>query len=658
MSTLWQQTEAALRAGRLDQAAQLGQALVQTEADNGAAWYLLGRIAARRGRWPEAARHLEQALRLAPDRVDVLATAVEVFRRAGRLPEALAAADNALQRQPEQPAVLNNRGLVLQDLGRWAEAEDHFRRAIARQPSYALAHLNLGKTLLLHDRLAEAITSLQTALRLQPGYPQALAALGQAWRLACRPQQAVECLRAALRGQPDLPAALLNLGNALSDLGQMDEAEASLRRAVTVRPDYVAGWHDLGALYERCERLPEALAAYRQALSLHPEHGPALASLVNAQRRLCDWTDWPANVERLVQRVRADLAADRPCPLWPLASCRLPTTNADRLGIARQFAGRLARRVSAAPLRGSYPPLGKDRLVIGFLAHEFRNAVAGHLMKGLFHRFDRRRFEVLALDYSEPDASDVRRRILAGCDRVIDLRPLSPAEAARRIAAERVHILVDINPYMPGGRPEIAAARPAPVQVSYMYPATTGADFIDYFLTDPVVTPPGHESFFSEKLVYLPPSYLPTDADQPIAPETLGREHWGLPTDGFVFASFNAPDKIDPDVLTAWVRILQAVPGSVLWQKDGGAVVNANLRREAEQRGLDPRRLVFAPSLPSTAEHLARQRCADLFLDTFIHGAHATAVDALWAGLPVLTCPGDTFASRVGASVLTAAGLT
>ena len=677
------------RAGDLAAAEQCAWALLTAAGatETGAAWHLLSLVAHRRGQPAVAIERIRQALDHEPDNATYLVHASEIFRKAQQLPDAKVAAQAAVRLHPELPGAHNNLGLVLQDLGDLEAAEAAFRQAVQVTPGYARGWCNLGSLLLRRNHLAQAESALRQALQLQPDYPQALNSLGEVLRRAEQSGAALDCFQTALSLKPGYAPALLNLGNTLAGLRRLDEAEACLRRALQTDPEYAAAWHDLGALHEAAGRLPDAIDAYQRACDRQPDSYGALAGLENARRRICDWSGQADNVPRLLQAVRDCLARNEPSPLWPLASCRFPTTNADRLGIARQYARQLS--VEQGPLHRTKLPLDGGRLRIGFLAHEFCNSVAGHLMQGLFERFDRSRFEVLAFDYSPDDGSAIRRRIRAGCDRFLELRVLTSAGIAQRIAAEGVHILLDINSYMTGGRPAIAAWRPAPVQVSYMYPATTGAGFIDYFLTDRVATPAGHDCWFTEKLVYLPCAYLPASADyaappagpvsSPVPTSHLNTEStpdnpparsasgvppngsalcsFHPPANGFVFCSFNAPDKIDPPTFDVWMRILNRVPGSVLWQRDDGPHVQANLRREARQRGVDPDRICFAPKVPDTATHLARHRCADLFLDTFNHGAHATAADALGAGLPLLTCPGQTFASRVAASLLTQAGL-
>jgi protein O-GlcNAc transferase len=646
--------------GRLTDAQRICEEIVDAEPQSSRASYLLGIIAYKTGDFELAAHRMTEAIRVAPDNPEYLTHAAEVYRRAGDLTRAIDVATKAVNVWPDHPAPQNNLGLALKDAERVSEAEECFRRAIAMNPSYARAQLNLGNVLHGEDRLVEAQACFAAALKLRPDYPEALNSAGQLCKQRGNPTTAVRLLQRAIQLRPGYTKALLNLANAVADLGRLDEAEQILTKLTGANPEYSEAFHDLGALYEKTKRIQDAVTAYGRVLELQPDSPSALAAVENAKRNICDWSGWPESVDRLIEATRKCLAEGKPSPIWPLVSCRFPTTSRDRYQIACNHASRVARHVGTVALvdPAQYRPHPEsERIRIGILCHEFRYHVVSHLMFGLFKRFDRTKFEVFAFDYSPDDGSTMRRRIIDDVDHFITVSTGTDRERAERIFAKRIHILLDINSYMPGGRPEIAAHRPAPLQISHMYPATTGAKHIDYFITDPFVSPPGQEQYFTEQLIYLPCCYLPTDSDQSIAEDEPARSECGLPEDGFVFSSFNKSDKIEPNLFDVWMRILTRVPNSVLWLRNDGTAAAKNLRREAKTRGVDPDRLVFAREVPGIPEHLARQRCADLFLDTLTHGAHGTAVDALWAGLPLLTYPGQTFTSRVAASLLTAAGL-
>jgi predicted O-linked N-acetylglucosamine transferase (SPINDLY family) len=278
-------------------------------------------------------------------------------------------------------------------------------------------------------------------------------------------------------------------------------------------------------------------------------------------------------------------------------------------------------------------------------------------MASLFEAHDRRRFEIVAYSYGADDGGAMRARLVKAFDRFVDIEASSHREAAERIRADEIDILIDLKGFTHRARPAISALRPAPVQVSYLgYPATMGADFIDYLIVDRFVVPESMQASFSERLVHLPGCYQPNDHRREVAVTPSSRRDWGLPDKGLVLACFNNSYKLSPNMFGIWMRLLEATSGSVLWLLETNAPMRANLRKEAGLRGVDPARLVFAPPVASP-DHLERHRHADLFLDTAPCNAHTTASDALWSGLPLLTLSGETFAGRVAGSLLTTIGL-
>jgi protein O-GlcNAc transferase len=326
-----------------------------------------------------------------------------------------------------------------------------------------------------------------------------------------------------------------------------------------------------------------------------------------------------------------------------------------QLQAARHFAQDTIRRAPKPLWNGSV--WRNDRIRIAYLSGDFRRHPVGHLVVDLLERHDRARFEVIGVSFGPDDRSDLRARIASAFDRFIDVRTRSDREVAQLLLDLRVDIAVDLTGHTKGSRPAILAFRPAPIQACYLgFPGTMGVDFIDYILADATVIPADRQQFYAEKVVQLPDCYLPHDGKRTIAAHTPSRQELGLP-EGFVFCCFNNSWKITPALFDVWMRLLRAVEGSVLWLTRDSPEAESNLRREAAARGVDPARLVFAGRLPRTEDFLARQRAADLFLDTLPYNAHATASDALRVGLPVLTCRGESFSGRVAASLLEAVGL-
>ncbi len=561
-------------------------------------------------------------------------------------------------RQSNVPGVLNNLGLALQDQGRLAEAEEAFRRAIAASPRYAKARYNLGNTLRAQGRTAEAVASLRAALELQPEYPQAWNALGVALRESDDLGAAADCLRLALQLAPHYAKALFNYGDLLARLDRREEAIETLRRAAQADPGHAGAHARLGSLLVSSFQVGAAEKAFARALEIDPSHEEARAGLAACRAQLCDWRGREAETAAVRAVVARRLAQGQASPLSPSQAMVLGLPAAEQLAIARDTAERLAKELAKAA--ADLPPQSAvrqgGRLRLGYLSSDFRDNALAHLTRRLYGLHDRERFEVFGFSLGPDDGSEYRHGIAADCDRFVDLAAASPAEAARRIREDGIDVLVDLTGFAAGSRPAILALRPAPVQVVYLYPGTLGGVFTDYFLGDPVITPLEHQPFFGESLVLLPHCYQVNDHLQPIAARSFERERQGLPPDAFVFCSFNNHWKIEPTIWDLWMRILARVPRGVLWLQDMAPPARANLRREAEVRGIRADRLVFAPHLKKS-EHLARYDLADLFLDTWICNAHTTASDALWSGVPVLTCPGDHLPARVAASLLHAAGL-
>lgn len=586
---------------------------------------------------------------------NTLANLTELARRAGNLEAALQAGRRAVAAAPGSAAVFNNLGLVLLDRGDAGAARGCFETALHIDGGYVRAYHNLAKLWIDMGRLAEAERALRRALALKADNPLAWTSLGSIARRRYDTGTASAFFERALRLDPHHLRARLNQAAVLLEQGAYARVEESLNRLARDYPGQAEVWAALAALYDRLHRHDAAAAALAHTVRLRPGDAAARAAWIDSRRKCCDWSNWAQDMEWLKGTVAEALADGRVPPLPPLTSVRYPTTAAEQLAIAQAHARRIQAQVAGIPAPRVAPAPG-PRLRIGLLTHEFRQNVVGHFLRHLPAAFDRRRFEVYGFVYNPDDGSATRRDLMAGCDHIEDVTKSSVTEAAHSIARHGVHILIDINSYMQDGRPEIAALRPAPVQISYLYPGTMGAPWIDYLLTDEIVSPPDHAEHYQERLLYLPPCYLPATGQVAIADNCPGRAYYGLPQRGFVFCSFNKEDKVDPETFAVWMDILQAVPGSVLWlAANMGA--RPHLRRAAAERGTDPARLVFADHEPDMTVHLARHRHADLFLDSFLHSAHVTGADALWAGLPMLTRLGTTYAGRVAASLLTAAGL-
>ena len=493
----------------------------------------------------------------------------------------------------------------------YATAETQFRAALAIVPDRVSALVNLAVVLLRQEMLTEAVEVAQQALAVDPN----------SWD------------------------ALLAMGSALAELGDSPSAVAAMDRAVSIAPTEPLALMARAAVYLRLRRYDLAIADCEAVRHIDPDRDKLLGLLVLAKTSICDWRNLHQDVEAMLHAIRAGTALDQPFALLSTWS-----TPSDQLACA------------AAVVKREYPPAASslykgeryehDRIRVAYVSGDYRDHPLARLMAGILERHDRSRFAITAVSTAPDDGSQERRRIAAAPEHFVDLGERSSGEIAAWLRSHEIDIAVDLGGFTDGGRLPVFATRPAPVQVSYLgFPATSGAPYLDYLIADRYVIPAAQRQYYSEKIAALPDTYYPTDDSWPVASAAPARAEAGLPEQGFVFCCFNNSYKITPAVFDVWMRLLKAVPGSVFWLLAANATATANLAKEAKQRGIEPERLVFA-GRADFGRHLARQRLADLFLDTLPYNAHTTACDALWAGLPVVTCPGTTFPSRVAASLL------
>jgi len=445
----------------------------------------------------------------------------------------------------------------------------------------------------------------------------------------------------ALAANPHEPAAWRTLGPAFADLKQLEEAIACYGRAITLALDDAAA---------ALERIAEAVEASDRALALDPGNTAAGRTSIHALLFACDWSRRDEIKDRIGDPLRRGEAL-----ITPFNHLAISDSEADNFALARIWARVVPP--SAEPLwRGER--YYHDRIRIAYISTDFRDTLSVNAIAGGFEGHDKSRFELTAISLNPSDGSETRRRLEAAFDRFIDVQAMSDARVAQMLRDGEIDIAIDLNGYAGNRRNGILAHRPAPIQVNYLgYAGTMGMPFFDYIIADRIVIPEEHHAYYSEKVVYLPDTFFPTDRKRRIAERTPSRAEFGLPESRFVFTCHNTAYKISPEIFDVWMRLLRTVEGSALWLGATDGLASANLRREAERRGVAPGRLVFGPWVAQRADHLARLRLADLFLDTLPYNAHTTACDALWAGLPLLTCRGSTFPARVAASLLGAVGL-
>lgn len=510
--------------------------------------------------------------------------------------------------------------------------------------------LERANALLQSGRHEEAARAYRDALALRPNLVPAHNNLANLLADRGEVEDAVFHYRQALASRPNAVEIHYNLGNALVRRGNADEAVAHYIRAVSLRPDFAEAQYGLAIAFARHGHLENAIKACRRAVSLNLDSPQAFAQLAMLRMQACDWSeagDATARVMGLVRRL--------PGSIQPADLLCHDVSAADQLVAARGWAEALERRITKRYRHEPREARGKIRL--GYLSADLYTHPLAHLVVEMFEQHDRTAFDVTAYSFGPNDGTQARRRLEAAFEHFVDIRGMDDAAVAERIFTDRIDILVDLTGYAEYARTGILVPRPAPVQVNGIgYTGTMGATFIDYIIADAFVTPMDQQPFFSERLVHLPHCYQPSDGKRKTADRIPTRAECGLPENGFVFCCFNNRYKFTPRYFDVWMRLLNAVPGSVLWLLESREFVKDNLRREAQRRGVAADRLVFMPPLP-LPEFLARFGLADLFIDTLPYNAHTTANDALWCGLPVLTCVGTTFAGRVAGSLLQAIGL-
>ncbi len=635
-------------------------------------------------RHEEALACYEQVLLIQPASLEALLNSGTMLRELKRNAAALDAFDNVLSLDPHHSIAHYNRGVVLGDMGRYEEALACYDESLALEPNDPDTHCNRGVMLNTLNRYEEALVSFQRALRLQEKSVPALVGMGAAHRQLDRHRDALMAFERALAIAPNNAVVYYSCGVSLGDLRQYEAALARYDEALALEPNHVDAHNNRGVILGKLRRYEEALSSFGRALAIDSEHRPALfgrgyllaylrrtelaiadfeklallqpdygfaiSHLLHAKMSCCDWRGLQAIASEVIN---GNLQGKK---LAEPFSCLAISTSAE-------FQKRSAEIYTAERFPRTTPTSlaierrRSDKIRLGYVAGEFRHHATAFLTVELFERHDARRFELFAFDNGWDDKSDVRKR-LNGCFReIVDISRASDSEAAARIRAMNIDILVDLNGHVGLGRTGIFSYRPAPVQVNWLgFPGTIGADYIDYIVGDERVIPPGQDAHYTEKVVRLPDTYQVNDSSRVISRQIPTRADVNLPESAFVFCCFNNSYKITPELFGIWMNLLNRVEQSRLWLLEDNPLAPRNLRAEAQSRGIAPERLVFAPRV-ALSDHLARHQLADLFLDTLPCNAHTTASDALWAGLPLVTCMGPTFAGRVAGSLLHAVGL-
>lgn len=641
-----------------DLAANCYRKAIELKPDHAAALQNLGIACQAMGQHAEARECFARVAKLFPGEAAPHFHLANACDGLGLVDEAIAAFQACIALRADNPEPHHRLGVLLHRCGRTDEAIASMERAVACGPQHPALHNDLGILLAERGLMEQAITCFEKAVKLQPRFVDAHCNLGAALQSLGRGGDAQKSYRKALSIKPDMVRAHFNLGLVLQERGSLDESIASLRKAISIQPDYAEAHNALGNALREKGRRDEAIASYREALRLNPDFHTARLNLLHELQHVCDWRELDALVEQVRAAVR-DPVISRENLIAPFSFLALPGVSAaeQRCCAEKWVASQYGALV---PLREQLdfrfePREAGERIHIGYLSSDFHRHATAVLMAEVFEKHDREHFRISAYSYGASDNSDMRRRLEGSFDAFVDVRELSLGDVAKRIHADKVDILVDLKGYTQNTRSGVLALRPAPVQVNYLgYPGTMGADFVDYIIADEFIIPTEMEQHYAERVARLPDCYQPNDRTRPRLPAP-SRAECGLPDEGVVFCCFNQSYKITPAVFEVWCRLLLDVPDSVLWLLASNPFAEQQQRQHLVARGIAPERLVIAPRVAEYV-HLARLQCADLFLDTQPYNAHTSCSEALWMGVPVVTCVGDTFPARVAGSLLTAMG--
>ncbi|HEX5210223.1 MAG TPA: tetratricopeptide repeat protein [Pseudolabrys sp.] len=714
----FRQALALLSAGRPDDAERQLKSILKRQPEHVPALNVLSVVLTQFGKYAEAERYIKTAIKLNPNSDASLYNYGLILKALNRPDEALALFSQSLSLNANVPETWNNRGAAMNDLERYDGAIADFENAIRLRPNYSEAYCNKGNSLAklgryvdalavyeiatrlnsnlaagwlgrgnaccALNRFADAFSAYELALKIDPrladawvGYGNAhceleryddairdfanalalLPDLADAWlgrgnalRGLKRYQEAIVAYEKALASKATLAEAWLGRGNVFSGEKRYDEALADYDTALKLKPNLGEAWLGRGAVFSALNRYKDALAAYGTALGLKPNLAGVEGIRLHTKMLHCDWTDFDPDCAHLLASIRNGHPNSQPFELLAI-----PSSSEDQLKCSALWTSTKYPQVTKPCWQGTR--YDHKRIRVGYLSGDFRQHVVATLLVGMFECHDRARFDVHAISFGPDDNSPIRRRIEKSVDHFIDVFGDGDDNIARLITSLEIDILVDLMGFTTDARPGILARRPAPAQVSFLgFLGTMGAPFVDYIIADRTVIPEDRQDCYAEKIIYLPDCFQPTDRGREIGDKAFTRAELGLPATGFVYCCFNNCYKITPSVFDSWMRILTAVDGSVLWLFAEDAAARENLLKEAAARGVDDERLIFAPRV-ALAEHQARIRSADLFLDTWPYNAGATASDTLWAGVPLLTRLGETFVGRMAASMLQAIGL-
>ncbi|MDA9332039.1 tetratricopeptide repeat protein, partial [bacterium] len=617
-------------------------------------WNILGASAAELGKLDQAVKAFEEIISLNPNQASAYYNLGNALKDQGKMEEAIGAYNKALVIKPDYEAALNNVVIALKtqdesDEKRIKKALETYNKAQALKTENSNSYFSRALALQDQGKLEEAIVSYNKALTIKPDYADAYNNMGNALKDQGKLEEAIEAYNKALAIRPEYAEAYFYMGIALQERGKLEEAIAAYNKALAIRPEYAGAYNNMGIALKEQGKLEEAIAAYNKALAIKPDYEPARAAKLHGQAHICDWDNIATDI-KLIPKLGTFETHVPPFLLLSLEDA----PERHRLRSEIYSKARYPQKNLPLPAK----PLTKPkRIRIGYFSTDFKEHPVAYLIAKVLEQHNRDQFEVFGYSLHGSSAGEMRQRLEKSFDSFTDVQSMSDRDIALQAQQDGIDIAVDLTGYTANSRSGILAFRAAPVQVNYLgYPGSMGAEFIDYIVADQHLIPPENQKHFSEKQIYLPDVYLPTDNTLPFSNEPSSRFDLGLPDSGFVFCAINNSYKVNERVFDIWMRLLKSVDGSVLWLLETNEIMKANLEKEASKRGVTSDRLVFA-KMVSHEKYLSQFHQADLFLDTFPYTAGATASNVLWAGLPIITKNGQSYTARMAGSMLNAIGL-
>ena len=648
------------QSGQLEQAEELYKKILDEEPLHSDTLHLLGLIAYQARKLEKAFCLIEKAVSVCPDSPLYLNNLGLVLKDLGRLDEAISACKKALKLKPDFAEACMTIAGICEEQEKQDEALYYYQKLVFLQPDNEETYCKMGYLFKQIGQQEKAVNAYKMALEINPSYAEAWNDLGNIVSEREELTEALICYENALKYRKDFAKAHNNVANIYIKRGELSQAISSYKKALQINPDSPVIYYNLGNAHQKKGESGNAIWCYENALKCDPSYLEASTQLIHQLQQSCQWDKLPDEINRFNNLLPEAIAKGEINTEAPFVSLSIHEDPKLNFEIARARSKSIEKKMAKIKNQVAFQKREKkrDKITIGYLSNDFRNHPVAHLILGLFKLHDRNSFNISCYSSSNEGGEKYRNQIKRDCDNFVDIESMTDIDAAQKIYKDEVDILIDLMGHTRGNRLGILALKPAPIQVTYLgCPATTGANFIDYIMTDNIVTPIGDSPYYSEKPVYLPNCYQINNNEEKISAKKFKRSDFGLPENAFVFSSFNQTYKIEPVMFDIWMNILKNIPLSVLWLLRYGEASAKKLREEATARGVDGDRLIFTGMLPKD-EHLARLKLADLALDTRIYNGHTSTSDALWAGLPVITLKGNHFASRVSSSILSAIDMT